>query len=790
MKLIICEKPSLGKNVSNAIGIEKWEDGYIKCKDEYIVTWGFGHLFSLYDIKDYEKVEKLSWNNIKLPYFPKEFLYKLKADKDGGVKKQFATIKKIINEFKIDTIINCGDADREGQIIVDIIANKLEWKGPMKRLWLPEQTEQTIRKQLLNLEDNSKYINLANEGYARTFMDWLLGINLSVYITNKTGQYMNIGRVMIPIVKYIYDRDIAIKNFTKSTYYQAESVTEKDGIKITLTKNKKYENKQECDEIVNSLPNTAIVTKIEKEEIKKIPKKLFSLSNLQSELSSKNKIPLETSMKVIQSLYEDGYITYPRTNIEYLAEEEMDKVQAIIDTINGIPLKVVKTKRIFDNSKIESHSAIIPTVKVPIIDNFSELEALVYNTIKNRFIANFLDEETLVEKTTITLQNGSEEFKLKGETIKKEGFLKFNPEKIENQLPNLEEREEIQVNFKTVGKETQPPKKVTDKDLLNYLKNPFRTEKTTEDEEYAAILKGVTIGTEATWTPTIKKCKETGYISSKGANYSIEALGEKLIEVLGKLHINLYKEKTVEFSEMQKKVYKGTETIENLLNLTRKEIETIVNSNIEIEKIAKDDIKEVVGLCPRCGKPVFESDKSFYCSGYKDEKNKCEFTLWKEQKFPNTKITKANAKTLLAGKTIHLKKLKSKAGKEYEADFKLKDDGTKYVHLELVPKENIIEAIGLCPRCGRNILESAKSFYCKGYKDEENKCNFTLWKEQKYPSVSLTKGMAKSLLAGGEILIKNLKSEKGKFYDAYFGLTDDGKYVNLKMTKFANNKKK
>lgn len=789
MKLIICEKSTLGKTVAKAIGIEKWEDGYVKCKDEYIVTWAKGHLFQLYDVDDYEE-KKMKWEEISLPYFPQEFLYKLKTDKEGWFKKQFSTIKKLIKEYKIDTIVNCGDADREGQIIVDIIADKLEWKGSMKRLWLPEQTEQTIRRQLLKLEDNSKYINLANEGYARTFMDWLLGINLSVYITNKTGQYMNVGRVMIPIVKYIYDRDTAIKNFTKSTYYQAESITEKDGIKVTLTKNKKYENKQECDEIVNSLPGTAIVTKIEKKEIKKTPKKLFSLSNLQSELSRKNKISLKTSMKVIQSLYEDGYITYPRTNIEYLSEEEMDKVQAIIDTIKGIPLKVVKTKRIFDNSKIESHSAITPTVKVPTDDDFSELEALVYNTIKNRFIANFLDEETLVEKTTITIQVGSEEFKLKGETIKKEGFLKYNPEKIENQLPNLEEKEEFQVNFKTVEKETQPPKKITEEDLLNYLKNPFRTEKTTEDEEYAAILKGVTIGTEATWTPTIEKCKETGYISLKGSNYSIELLGEKLIESLDKLHINLYKDKTVEFSEMQKKVYKGEETIENLLNLTRKEIEAIVNSNIEIEKISRDEVKEIIGFCPRCGKPVFESDKSFYCSGYKDEENKCDFTLWKEQKFPNTKITKANAKTLLSGKTIHLKKLKSKTGKEYEADFKLKDDGTKYIHLELVPKEFTTETIGVCPRCGRNILEGTKSFYCEGYKDEENKCNFTLWKEQKYPSVTLSKGMAKALLSGGDIQIKDLKSKEGKSYSAYFGIVDDGERAKLKMTKFANEKQK
>ena len=326
--------------------------------------------------------------------------------------------------------------------------------------------------------------------------------------------------------------------------------------------------------------------------------------------------------------------------------------------------------------------------------------------------------------------------------------------------------------------------------MSNYLKNPFRKEKETEDEEYKAILQGIEIGTEATRTETIEKCKHENYISQKGTAYSIEPLGEQLIEVLDRLHINLYKDKTVEFSEMQKKVYKGEETIENLLNLTRKEIEAIVNSNIEIEKVSRDEVKEIIGFCPRCGKPIFESDKSFYCSGYKDEENKCDFTLWKEQKFPNTKITKANAKTLLSGKTIHLKKLKSKAGKEYEADFKLKDDGTKYIHLELVPKEFVSESIGICPRCGRNILEGTKSFYCSGYKDEENKCNFTLWKEQKYPSVILSKGMAKALLSGGDIQIKDLKSKEGKSYSAYFGLVDDGERAKLKMTKFANEKKK
>ena len=191
----------------------------------------------------------------------------------------------------------------------------------------------------------------------------------------------------------------------------------------------------------------------------------------------------------------------------------------------------------------------------------------------------------------MTINAGSEEFKLKGEVIVKEGFLKYEPEKIENQLPKLVEKEEFPTAFKAVEKETQPPKKVTEKELANYLKNPFRKEQETEDEEYKAILNGVEIGTEATRTAIIENAKENGYIFQKGSNYSIEPLGEKLVEVLDKLHINLYKEKTVEFSEMQKKVYKGTVKIEDLLDLVKEELVSIVESDVQIEKIDKENFK-------------------------------------------------------------------------------------------------------------------------------------------------------------------------------------------------------
>lgn len=736
MKLIICEKGTLGKNVAKAIGIEDVKEGYYICKNDYIVTWASGHIFSLYDVDDYLE-EKKSWKDTPLPFIPKIFKYKLTKA------KHFEVMKKILKDYSIETIINSGDSDREGQIIVDIILNQLSWSGEVKRLWIPEQTKETIQKELLNLKDNKEYINLANEGYARSFMDWLLGINLTRYLTNKAGIKLNVGRVMIPIIKYIYDRDNSIKSFVKTKYYQPESKIEKDGISMTLTSEKKFDTKEKCLEYIKNLSNIGKVESIEKKEIKRTPKKLFSLSKLQAELSEKYKMSFKTSMNIIQNLYESGYITYPRTNTEYLSENEKGRIKEIIDKIEGFNLELKDTKRIFDNTKIESHSAITPTINIP--KDLTPEENKVYDTIFSRFISNFLVDETLIEKITITIQAGIETFKLSGETIIKEGFLKYEPEKIENQLPKFEENEEIKLNFEAIEKETQPPKKVTEKELSNYLKNPFRKEKETEDEEYKAILQGIEIGTEATRTETIEKCKHENYISQKGIAYSIEPLGEKLIEILDRLKVNLYKEKTVEFSEMQKKVFKGVVKVGDLLELIKEELEKIIGTDIEIEKIKVE--KEIIGVCPRCGRNLYENEKSFYCNGYSDKENPCTFSIWKEQKYPSIKLNKSNVINLLKGKAIIIKNVKKKDGTEFDGAYKLVDDG-KFVNLKLVTTEDK-EGIGICPRCGNKIVENVKSYNCIN-----KECNLTIWKEQKYPPIKLTKVNLKSLLNGKEILIK------------------------------------
>ena len=679
-KLIIAEKPSLARNIASALNTRVNKEGYME-NEKYIVSWAFGHLFKLRDVDGYVG-EKRKWSEVKLPFFPEKFEFDLKND--SGIKKQYKILKNLINSKEVDEVVNAGDADREGQIIVDIIIDTIKTNKKIKRLWLPEQTEETIRKAINNLEDNFKYKNLHNEGLARTYMDWLMGINLTRYISLKANMLFPVGRVLIPVIKYIYDRDLTIKNFSPEKYFTIESETMCNGTLLKLICDKKY-NLLELEKAKNYSyelnRNKGIVKDITEKEIILNPSKLFSLSKLQSKLSKENKISFAKSLEIIQKLYEKGFITYPRTNTEYLAEEEKDKVRELIKLYSDYRLEFKDSKKIFDSSKIESHSAIIPTLKIPDMNSLNLEEKIIFETIRNRFISNFLKEQTIINQTEIKIAVRNEIFNLKGKSVKQEGFLKYENQKIDNKLPYFEISQGIDVDFKVVDKLTVPPKKVTEENLSNYLKNPFRKEKNQENEddtqEYREIMKGIEIGTEATRTGIIENAKKYGYITSEKQNFSITEKGIKLIELLDLLHINLYAEKTVEFSMLQKDIYNNRKNISDIIEKTENKLQNIINQDVEVEKFEKE--MEVIGKCPKCNSNIYENSKSYYCSNYK---NGCKTSLWKEVNYfgQKIKISKDNAKKLLSGEQVAFK-IKSKSGKEYNAHFGIEINGD-YLNLQ------------------------------------------------------------------------------------------------------------
>lgn len=687
MIAIIAEKPSLARNIVAGIGEMKKKNGYFE-NSEYIVTWAFGHLFSLCDIEDYSPLpsESRKWTLDNLPCFPDKFRFRLKKDdkgkEDDGVKKQFETIKALLNRKDVDKIVNAGDSDREGEIIVRLcVNNALSENKPFYRLWLPDQTPQTVSKALSEMKEEKEYENLANEGFSRTYIDWLYGVNLTRYASIKTGTLLRVGRVIIPIVKAIYDRDLEIENFKPEIYYALVSKAKTNGEVIELTSKYKFSaaekaKAERCCERMNVLE--AVVTdKKSKKEIL-FPGKLYSLTKLQNFLGKKYKMPMEKSLSIVQKLYENGYVSYPRTNSEYLATNEKDKVKQIISGVKklGYPVVFKDKKTIFDDSKIESHSALTPTYKIPDKGALDDDEFTVYSAILRRFVAIFCEEECYIEKSELTISlGGKEDYSIKGSMILTEGWTKYDGgEKKDKMLPKLEKGDKVNVDFHPEEKQTQPPKHYTIETLNNYLKNPFKDDKTSDendDEDYKAIFKGLELGTEATRTGIIDNAKKSGYISLKKDVYFIENGGKYLIEQLSDMNISMDKYKTSRLGQALKKVYHGEMTIDESVKMAENEIRQV----FETDKNAGSGFYgDVIGKCPKCGKNVARGRYSYACEDFPD---KCDFKI--NLRILGCPVPKEQAAKLLTnGKTDKMNFTSLKTGKVFSSSLKL-DDNKKVV---------------------------------------------------------------------------------------------------------------
>lgn len=691
MKLIIAEKPSLARNIADAIGNTSKRRGYIE-GGEYLITWVFGHLFSLEDVEHYNPSPDgvAKWTMQNLPCFPEKFDFSLRrgADKepDTGVKEQFELIKTLCNREDVDTIVNAGDADREGEIIVRLCVEKaLVGNKTLKRLWLPDQTPETVRGALEQMKDESEYDNLADEGLARTYIDWLYGVNLTRYATIRTGLLLRVGRVIVPIVKAIYDRDKQIENFKPEIYYSLKSVAETNGEEIELNSKLKFskdelEKAKEACEDYNA--QTAVVTGVKKRKSNIDPGKLYSLSKLQNILSKRYKMSMTESLEIVQKLYEMGYLTYPRTNSEYLATAEKDKIRKIVQNFAnmGYNIKFREDKSVFDDSKIESHSALTPTYKVPTRGAINEKQMQVYSTVVHRFAAVFCAEECLCEKTEIQIKLGDrEEFSLKGAYVLQKGWTQYDTYSAKDKiLPKLEKGDEVNVDFKPVERETSPPKHYTVETLNNYLKNPFKEEKASasdeengdDSEDYRAIFEGLELGTEATRTGIIENACKSKYILLKKDVYTILPDGIFLIEQLSRMNISMDKYKTSEMGKALKRVYRGQMSVRESVKLAENEIRAV----FEVKNLPPEtddytgSFGDVVGKCPLCGRDVVRGRYKYGCRGYKEG---CDFGV--SLNICSRNISVSNMKLLLeTGQTSKICGFVSKhSGKSFDGALKL-----------------------------------------------------------------------------------------------------------------------
>ncbi|BAH05547.1 type IA DNA topoisomerase [Clostridium kluyveri] len=775
MKLILAEKPSLALNIVKSIGNMNRNDGYFENRD-YLITFAYGHLLRLYDVDNYFKRGKTKWNLDELPFVPEDFKFKIREDK--GVKKQYEVIKNLIRRNDVTEIVNCGDADREGEVIVNNIISRIfkeeNINKPVKRLWLPEQTTQTIRQELRNLKDNRDYKNLYNEGLARTYLDWTYGINLTRYLSIKSQTFLPVGRVLIPIVKFIYDRDRAIENFKPETYFEIGAVIKKDNLEIKAKlKDRRFsaDEREKAANLLNSLKDKkAIVDKVEKKKVKKQPPKLFSLDTLQNKMFKQFKMSLDDTLKHLQKLYECGFTTYPRTNTEYLAENEKGKIKSIIEVMKekfNVDIDFKDKKKIFDNNKVESHSAITPTTKIPEIEKLSEDEKKVYTAIRNRFISNFLNEETIIEETYVIIRIVDEVIELKGNVIKQTGFLKYENIKKENELPDFVEDEKLDTKLSVDEKQTQKPNRVTESELNNFLKNPFKKkeiqdlENTNDDEEYKMILEGCEIGTVATRAVIIKNAQKYEYIKEVKGHFECENKGIRLIDVLKRLNIDLDKGKTVEFGKQLKGVYKNDIEINTIIYNVKSELNNIIRKGDEI-KIDRIESKkyESMGVCPICGKGNIMANKFGYgCSRWREG---CKFFIGKQIAGKN--ISESMAKKLIKNKKTNvIKGFKSKNGKSFDAVLTIKDENVAFDF------SSESKGLGTCPVCGKgNVIANKSGYGCDKWKEG---CKFFIG--SKIASKSITESMVKKLLKDKKTnLIKGFKSKNGEVFDAFLIIKD------------------
>lgn len=716
-KVIIAEKPSVAKNIADAYNIKIRKDGYFE-GDDYLVTWAFGHLFQLFDAKDYDENMK-GWRMDKFPFIPEEFKYKVKCDNvnrsvtDKGAEKQINIIKTLIDRDDVDGVISATDQDREGELISLEVFMYLNQNKPIYRLLLNEWTPDEVRKGMNNLKENIEMKSLQDAGISRQWADWIIGINLTSVATLRYGgtgkerKMINIGRVLLPTLKIIYDRDKEIENFKASTYYKllatfkTKNNEEFEGTYYDENNNEKFEDKKVVEELKKHLKDKEgeiIEKQVEKK--REYAPLLFNLSNLQGYITSKYKgWTSDKVLKVAQGLYEKKFITYPRTGSVALDESLKDKTKKVLEVAkNGLlyeeQIKFVDNKRIFDNSKVESHSAITPTYIRP--TGLSKDEEIVYNSIKNRFIMQFMPIAEF-EETKLTVKIHDEKFKgifaAKGRVQIVEGWRVV--EKIETKdtiLPFVNGKEIVQVVDEKVNTVTKkPPKLHNEKTLLRVMETCGKSFKDEEDspEMMQAILSGFSIGTPATRAETIKKLKDTGYIKSKGKSLTCTDLGKTLVEIfpvkeLLDLQYTGRLEKTL--SDIEKGKFKKDDFLSMIKAFTVEAVEDIKKDTAMLKnfKVELPEGTESIGKCPVCGNDIIEGEKGFGCTNWK---NGCKYTIWKNDKFIESmgkKVTKEMVKLLLKNGKVGFRNLKSKKGTLFSAYLRYeKDEKTGYYNWKM-----------------------------------------------------------------------------------------------------------
>lgn len=622
MIVCIAEKPSVAKDIAKIIGANSSHDGYME-GNGYQVTWTFGHLCTLKEPDDYTPLWK-RWSLASLPMIPPRFGIKLIEDQ--GIKKQFAIIEKLMQNA--DGIINCGDAGQEGELIQRWVMQKAQAKCPVRRLWISSMTDEAIREGFRSLKPQNDYQPLYLAGLSRAIGDWILGMNATRLYTLKYGQnrqVLSIGRVQTPTLALIVNRQKEIDNFEPEPYWVLATIYR--DTTFTATKGK-FTSKEEGEQAFATIEGKPFaVTDVQKKRGTEAPPKLYDLTSLQVDCNKKYGMSADTTLKIIQTLYERKLTTYPRVDTQYLSDDIYPKCAGILNGIKGYealtqplrgkPLK--KSKKVFDTAKVTDHHAIIPT-GVP-AQNLTDMERHVYDLIAKRFIAVFYPDCKFSTTTVLGDVDGIE-FKVSGKQILEPGWRdvyakenntqqtadddnnKQNDE--ERTLPDFRKGESGNHTPTLTEKWTTPPKYYTEATLLRAMETAG---KFVEDEELRSALKENGIGRPSSRAGIIETLFKRHYIRRERKNLVATATGIELIdlikeELLKSCELTGIWEKKLR--DIEHKTYDPAQFIEEL----KAQINAIVhdvladNSSRRVTILTEEDLKKKKSTKPKNKKPA------------------------------------------------------------------------------------------------------------------------------------------------------------------------------------------
>ncbi|WP_340113859.1 type IA DNA topoisomerase [Maribellus mangrovi] len=764
MIVCIAEKPSVAKEIAQVIGARSRNDGYFE-GNGYQVTWTFGHFCTLWSPEDYNDNWK-RWDLQTLPMLPKHFETKVMKG-DGGVTKQFKTIKSLLD--KADLVINCGDAGQEGELIQRWVMKEAGYNGEVKRLWISSLTNEAIKEGFKKLKPASEFDQLYYAGSSRAIGDWLLGMNATRLFTLKYGGYkqvLSIGRVQTPTLAMMVNRHYEIENFKPQPYWELQTTYRETVFSNTEGK---FFKKEDGEKLLNQIVGKDLyITEVEKKDGKEYAPKLFDLTSLQVHCNTRFGLTADETLKTVQRLYEMKAVTYPRVDTTFLPNDLYPKIPGILKGLKAYtqlaePLlekKIRKSTKVFNDKKVTDHHAIIPTGEEKLLGGH---EKKVYDAITRRFLATFYPD-CKVAKTQVKAEVETVQFVATGKQILQAGWrVVFQDENVksgdgESILPVFEKGEHGPHEPSFTEKETKPPRYYTEASLLRAMETAG---KNVDDEELRDLMKANGIGRPSTRAAIIETLFRRKYIERQKKQIHPTPMGVQLIdtiqnELLKSAELTGQWEKRLR--DIEQGDYSAAKFIHEMKRMVYDLVVEVLKDRSSVRLAAPDSGKRKSSTkkkkkqststdelkCPKCENGNILKGKSAYgCNRWKEG---CDFRL--PFVFMGKKLTEKQVERLLKkGATTKIKGFKQ-GEKKVEGILQLTTD----FNVEFVDKtqadKKAEDTAPKCPKCGGKIIKGKTAYGCSNWKTGcDFKFSFDAIRE-KAAGRKLTKELVLSILNG------------------------------------------